>query len=197
MVTRWSFPWLSDGHSLVRGAYASPVPHRTAQSCCTNRLAEVGRALESFYRFFERYERVTKASFYTLIPPAKRGGFDPGVSDFLADVARLRESFLSCTDDDFNTGGAVGSLYELLTALNRFADARGLEGAKLERANLERANCSGANLKDVNLIEANLKRANFTGGGEPRAHECLTSNRFTKNPVTLGLFSCNLSTQFR
>jgi cysteinyl-tRNA synthetase len=33
-------------------------------------------------------------------------------------------------DDDFNTGGAVGSLYELLTALNRFADARGLEGAK-------------------------------------------------------------------
>ena len=26
-------------------------------------------------------------------------------------------------DDDFNTGGAVGVLYELLTTLNRFADA--------------------------------------------------------------------------
>ena len=31
-------------------------------------------------------------------------------------------------DDDFNTGGAIGVLYELLTALNRFADARKLEG---------------------------------------------------------------------
>jgi cysteinyl-tRNA synthetase len=30
--------------------------------------------------------------------------------------------------DDFNTGGAIGVLYELLTALNRFADARQLEG---------------------------------------------------------------------
>jgi len=33
-------------------------------------------------------------------------------------------------DDDFNTGGAVGILFELLTALNRFADAKQLEGAK-------------------------------------------------------------------
>ena len=30
-------------------------------------------------------------------------------------------------DDDFNTGGAVGALYELLSRLNRFADARKLE----------------------------------------------------------------------
>jgi len=37
-------------------------------------------------------------------------------------------------DDDFNTGGAVGSLYELLTALNRFADVRGLETAKADPA---------------------------------------------------------------
>jgi len=31
-------------------------------------------------------------------------------------------------DDDFNTGGAVGALYELLTALNRYADTTQLEG---------------------------------------------------------------------
>ncbi len=30
-------------------------------------------------------------------------------------------------DDDFNTGGAVGALYELLNRLNRFADERKLE----------------------------------------------------------------------
>ncbi len=30
-------------------------------------------------------------------------------------------------DDDFNTGGAIGVLYELLSVLNRFADTRQLE----------------------------------------------------------------------
>jgi cysteinyl-tRNA synthetase len=30
-------------------------------------------------------------------------------------------------NDDFNTGGAVGALFELLTTLNRFADTRRLE----------------------------------------------------------------------
>ena len=50
-------------------------------------------------------------------------------------MARLRATFLDYMSDDFNTGGAIGSLYELLTALNRFADARHLEGAgKTEEA---------------------------------------------------------------
>jgi len=31
-------------------------------------------------------------------------------------------------DDDFNTGGAVGVLHELLTALNRFTEKKQLEG---------------------------------------------------------------------
>jgi cysteinyl-tRNA synthetase len=109
---------------LLGTHYRSPI------EWSDERLAEVGRALEGFYRFFERYERITKTSFYTLMAPAKRGGFDAGLSDFLTHVANLRDAFLSCMDDDFNTGGAVGSLYELLTALNRFADTKGLEAAK-------------------------------------------------------------------
>ena len=44
-------------------------------------------------------------------------------------MARLRATFLDNMSDDFNTGGAIGALYELLTALNRFADARQLEGS--------------------------------------------------------------------
>ena len=36
-------------------------------------------------------------------------------------------AFLEHMDDDFNTGGAIGVLYELLTTLNRFADNRQLE----------------------------------------------------------------------
>jgi cysteinyl-tRNA synthetase len=39
-------------------------------------------------------------------------------------------------DDDFNTGGAIGDLYELLTTLNRFADTRQLESQKPDDATL-------------------------------------------------------------
>ncbi len=93
------------------------------------RLEEVRRGLDGFYRFFERFARVTGGSFYELEAPAARSAFDPAGADpaFLTDVAGHRNAFLQYMDDDFNTGGAVGVLYELLNTLNRFADARKLE----------------------------------------------------------------------
>jgi cysteinyl-tRNA synthetase len=96
------------------------------------RLLEIRRGLDNFYRFFERYRRVTGGSFYELQAPTGHAPFHPGEGDgeFLAEVGRHREAFLEAMDDDFNTGGAIGALYELLTTLNRFADSRQLEGGK-------------------------------------------------------------------
>jgi cysteinyl-tRNA synthetase len=92
------------------------------------RLQEIERGLESFYRFFERFERVTGKSFYQLLPPTKISDFVPAhQGPFLAEVASFRQAFLEHMDDDFNTGGAVGVLYELLSALNRFADRERLD----------------------------------------------------------------------
>ncbi len=93
------------------------------------RLQEIYRGLEGFYRLFERFERITGTSCYSLEAPAGKGTFDAKGNDnvFLAEVERLRESFLEHMDDDFNTGGAIGVLYELLSVLNRFADTRQLE----------------------------------------------------------------------
>jgi cysteinyl-tRNA synthetase len=110
---------------LLGTHYRSPIEYSD------DRLAEVRRSLEGFYRFFERYQRIRGRSFYELTAPAKHAPFDAGSSpsEFLNEVARLRATFLECMSDDFNTGGAIGVLYELLTALNRFADARQLEGA--------------------------------------------------------------------
>ncbi|MSQ95352.1 MAG: cysteine--tRNA ligase [Gemmataceae bacterium] len=90
------------------------------------RLAEVGRGLDGFYRFFERFERINnKRNFYQPLPAnVARGAGREG------EFAVLRKRFLEHMDDDFNTGGAVGVLYELLTALNRFADAKQLEIGK-------------------------------------------------------------------
>jgi cysteinyl-tRNA synthetase len=109
---------------LLGTHYRSPIEYGE------ERLAEVRRSLEGFYRFFERYQRIRGRSFFSLTAPTKQAAFDPGASssEFLNEVARLRTMFLDCMSDDFNTGGAIGSLYELLTALNRFADARQLEG---------------------------------------------------------------------
>jgi cysteinyl-tRNA synthetase len=97
---------------LLATHYRSPIEYSD------ERLVEVGKALQGFYRFFERYERVTGESFYRLSEP-----------DALAtgDFGPLRARFLEYMDDDFNTGGATGVLFELLSALNRHADANKLE----------------------------------------------------------------------
>jgi cysteinyl-tRNA synthetase len=109
---------------LLGTHYRSPIEYSEA------RLLEVRRSLENFYRFFERYRRVRGRSFYELSAPAAHGPFEvgPAPNEFLTEVARLRDTFLESMADDFNTGAAVGVLYELLTTLNRFADARQLEG---------------------------------------------------------------------
>jgi cysteinyl-tRNA synthetase len=91
-------------------------------------LVNAQKAYDAFLRFFERLQRITKESFYRLEAPARRAEFS-GTGEFLSEVGKLRQRFLDCMDDDFNTGGAIGVLYELLTALNRFADAKQLEGA--------------------------------------------------------------------
>ncbi len=93
------------------------------------RLEEVRRGLDGFYRFFERFERITKKNFYTLDAPTVRqviAANEPSIPS-AAEFAGLRQKFLEHMDDDFNTGGAVGVLYELLSGLNRFADTRQLE----------------------------------------------------------------------
>jgi len=96
-----------------------------------DRLEEIQRGLDGFHRFFERYERITKKSFYDLAAPDRRGDFNTSgeFQSFLAEVSQHRQAFLECMDDDFNTGGAVGLLYELLNSLNRFADLQKLEAA--------------------------------------------------------------------
>jgi len=93
------------------------------------RLLEMETAIETFYRFFERFERVSGQSFYALPTPQRRqeGEFVCGEDPFLKDVHGHRTRFLEFMDDDFNTGGAIGELFELVRRLNRFIDEHRLE----------------------------------------------------------------------
>ncbi|HZT82416.1 MAG TPA: cysteine--tRNA ligase [Gemmataceae bacterium] len=94
-------------------------------------LVNAQKGYEAFFRFEERYERLTGKSFLSLAAPARandrRAFRRPEHGEYLA---RFREYM----DDDFNTGGAAAVLFELVTALNRFADVNKLEEPAGRRA---------------------------------------------------------------
>jgi len=111
---------------LLATHYRSPI------EWSDERLAEVRKSLDGFYRFFERYERIRGESFYTL--PAKVAERFPAEMEkawphreFGNQICDLWRRFLACMDDDFNSGGAIGVLHELLTVLNKFADDTKIE----------------------------------------------------------------------
>ena len=94
-------------------------------------VQQAGAGLETFYRFFERYQRITGERFCDITPSALRseGDFAPGDDPLLAEVHHRRSSFLAKMDDDFNTGAATSDLFELVRELNKFVDQHGLENA--------------------------------------------------------------------
>jgi cysteinyl-tRNA synthetase len=92
-----------------------------------NRLDEIDRGLQAFYRAFERFEEITGRSFYTL-EAAKRLADAPAKEQLPADVVEHRERFLEAMDDDFNTGGALGELFEVVHAVNRLAASQSKGG---------------------------------------------------------------------
>ena len=95
-------------------------------------LAEAGASLETFYRLIQRFERISGLKYYdsnelpfnqhrdTFVAPVTK-------NEAIAEIVRLRESFLTKMDDDFNTGGATGDLFEIARSMNRFIDAEQLE----------------------------------------------------------------------
>src|SRR5206468_12349741 len=83
---------------LLSTHYRSPIEYSE------DRLQEVRRSLDSFYRFFERYQRVTGSTFYSIAAPTRHGPCDLGAGEFAVEIGRLRETFLESMTDDFNTG---------------------------------------------------------------------------------------------
>jgi cysteinyl-tRNA synthetase len=100
---------------LLSSHYRRPIDYGPT------RLEEIERGLQTFYRAFERFEELTGTRFDQLEAPARRGDFDPGGSELLQEIADHRQRFLDAMDDDFNTGGALGELFEIVHALNRVA----------------------------------------------------------------------------
>jgi cysteinyl-tRNA synthetase len=94
-------------------------------------IEEAGIGLEGFYRLFKRYNRVTGKDFYSLTPPTTRNAGEAasaaGSDPELKAAAICRTKFITAMDDDFNTGGAIGELFELAKITNKFCDDADLE----------------------------------------------------------------------
>src|SRR5690606_27374350 len=109
---------------LLATHYRSPIDFSD------ERIAETGKGLEGFYRLFETFQRVTGQDFYSL-ETAKTRAESPELkgepAEFFEELSHFRTRFLEAMDDDFNTGGAVGVLFELRKRLNGFINQHKLE----------------------------------------------------------------------
>jgi cysteinyl-tRNA synthetase len=93
-------------------------------------IEEAGAGLDQFQRLIERAEKIMEKSFYLYIHGALKrtdGEFDPGSDPVLKEIHAARAAYLAKMDDDFNTGGAVSDLFEILRILNKHIDAGQLE----------------------------------------------------------------------
>jgi cysteinyl-tRNA synthetase len=107
---------------LVSTHYRSPIDFGD------DRLKEAASALGRLQGLRDRIERILKKPFTSLPAPEKRGSLAfEAATPFLKEVTDLRNRFLEHMDDDFNSGAAVGVLFELAPIINRFADAGNLD----------------------------------------------------------------------
>jgi cysteinyl-tRNA synthetase len=119
-------------------------------------IEEAAIGLESFYRLFKRYHRITKGDFYHLQARAHRteGAAQPTGNEALDAAAACKARFIAAMDDDFNTGGAIGELFELAKIANRYCDEK----------NLENGGADNATIGDLTLLMATIKElANILG----------------------------------
>ncbi|MCH2594330.1 MAG: cysteine--tRNA ligase [Pirellulales bacterium] len=92
-------------------------------------IEEAGIGLDGFYRLFKRYTRITGKDFYAQqhVPTRQAGMFESGECLTLQAAAGCRNKFLAAMDDDFNTGGAIGELFELMKIINKYCDENNLD----------------------------------------------------------------------
>ncbi len=116
---------------LISTHYRSPIDlgeFDPKKQAIPEGLENAQRGYETFNRFAERYARITNRTFHDLPALPHTPGQEPVIRT--PALAELYRRFREHMDDDFNTGGAVAVLFEMVTALNKLADSARLEDPK-------------------------------------------------------------------
>lgn len=150
---------------LLATHYRSPIDFSD------ERIAEVGKSLDSLYRLIETYERITGQSFYELQTSVTReqsAALDGEPSALFGELNSLRDRYLECMDDDFNTGGAVGVLFDLRKTINGFINSVKLEAeGKSDAGNVAALTTAMTLLKELaGLLGVFHKPVEKAGGGD-------------------------------
>jgi cysteinyl-tRNA synthetase len=115
---------------ILNTHYRSPIdlgewdPRDENSEAIPSGLENARKGFDTFIRFAERYERIVGQSFYSLTAPT---AYNYRRKYLLSEFTEFAKRFREHMDDDFNTGGSVGVLFELATFLNRLADTGFLE----------------------------------------------------------------------
>ena len=149
---------------LLSTHYRSPIDFSDG------RIAETGKGLEGFYRLMETFQRITGRDFYSLQAADRRdrtAALPAEPAGFFSEVAHLRDRFLEAMDDDFNTGGAVGSLFEMRKCINAFIAETKLDaGQSASETDLSSLTAAMTLLKELaNLLGVFRKPIEKPGGG--------------------------------
>ncbi len=135
-------------------------------------IAEEGKSLDRFYQFFNRYQRITDQPFYLQSDDTRKLSIRHETSmpdEKLPDeIPPLRADFLKKMADDFNTGAAMADLFQLLTALNKFADEHHLEDPQpRQRGDVEQFQAGTEVLRELAaILGLFLKPASKTDAGD-------------------------------
>ncbi|MEX0702035.1 MAG: cysteine--tRNA ligase [Planctomycetales bacterium] len=125
-------------------------------------IAETGKGLEGFYRLFETYRRITGRDFHAIEAPTTRERttkLEGEPAEFFQELAALRDRFLEAMDDDFNTGGAIGVLYEMRRCINAYVAQHKLDaGAQPGEAQLAAVTTAMTLLKELSNLLGVFRR---------------------------------------
>jgi cysteinyl-tRNA synthetase len=127
---------------IVQSQYRSPIDFSDE----TLQAAKTG--LNTFYRLFERLERSTGSDPYAATLAVEQltdQPADKATMAFRESVLKERVRFLEAMDDDFNTAGAIGVLFDLAGLTNKFLDRVRLETTSDEQLRMA-AQAGGATL---------------------------------------------------
>jgi cysteinyl-tRNA synthetase len=117
-------------------------------------LDEVGTGYHRLVTFAELYGRVMGEDFFSLPKARSRSASTaaPSQDSLLSEVVQHRERFLEYMDDDFNTGGGVAVIGELVKLLNRFAADAKLEESSASGADKARFKQGAGVLRELTSL---------------------------------------------
>ncbi len=120
---------------ILSTQYRRPIEYSDAE------INSKRKGLDSFYRLFERVQRMTGETPYDDVPvlshnPEPHAKLNPDLSGACAAIhneslATVYEEqftkFKQAMDDDFNTAGAIAAMFDYATAVNRFIEQEKIE----------------------------------------------------------------------